>query len=66
MRLKIKKILKSDEKIIGKKAKVFGWVKSIRDQKSFAFIELNDGSTLANLQAIIDSRRILLFYKVKP
>ena len=55
MRLKIKKILKADDKIIGKKVKIFGWVKTIRDQKSFAFIEISDGSTLSNLQAIIDS-----------
>ena len=55
MRLKIKKILKADETIIGKKVIVFGWIKTIRDQKSFAFIEINDGSCLANLQAIIDS-----------
>ncbi|NGX28628.1 MAG: Asparagine--tRNA ligase [Candidatus Anoxychlamydiales bacterium] len=55
MRLKIKKILKADDKIIGKKVKICGWVKTIRDQKSFAFIEISDGSTLSNLQAIIDS-----------
>ncbi|NGX32390.1 MAG: hypothetical protein K1060chlam4_00433, partial [Candidatus Anoxychlamydiales bacterium] len=39
MRIKIKKILKSDESIVQKKIKVFGWVKTIRNQKSFAFIE---------------------------
>ncbi|NGX63220.1 MAG: Asparagine--tRNA ligase [Candidatus Anoxychlamydiales bacterium] len=55
MRIKIKKILKSDESIVGKKVKVCGWIKTIREQKSFAFIEINDGSSLANLQAIIES-----------
>ncbi|NGX34308.1 MAG: Asparagine--tRNA ligase [Candidatus Anoxychlamydiales bacterium] len=55
MRIKIKKIIASDESIISKKIKVFGWVKTIRDQKSFAFIEINDGSSLANLQGVIDS-----------
>lgn len=55
MRLKIKKILASDKSIVGTKIKVFGWVRTIRDQKKFAFIELNDGSCLRNLQCIIES-----------
>jgi asparaginyl-tRNA synthetase len=38
--------------LIGKKVYVCGWIKTLRDQKSFAFIELNDGSTLANLQIV--------------
>ncbi len=54
MRIKIKKILKSDQSILGKVVKIFGWVKTIRNQKNFAFIEINDGSCLANLQGIID------------
>jgi len=55
MRIKIKTILKSDSSIVGKKLQVYGWVRTIRDQKSFAFIELNDGSCLSNLQGIIES-----------
>jgi asparaginyl-tRNA synthetase len=37
---------------IGKQINICGWVRSVREQKSFAFIELNDGSTLSNLQVI--------------
>ncbi|MBN2479339.1 MAG: asparagine--tRNA ligase [Parachlamydiales bacterium] len=55
MRLKIKKILKSDDSIIGKKIKVYGWVKSVRDQKNFAFIEINDGSSFSSLQGVIEN-----------
>ncbi|MFL6541805.1 MAG: OB-fold nucleic acid binding domain-containing protein, partial [Chthoniobacterales bacterium] len=29
-----------------------GWVRTRRDSKSFSFIELNDGSSLRNLQII--------------
>ncbi|HSX26779.1 MAG TPA: asparagine--tRNA ligase [Chlamydiales bacterium] len=56
MRLKIKQILhaKNPSELIGKKVTVYGWVRTIRDQKSFAFIEMNDGSTLGNLQVIAD------------
>lgn len=47
---KIKEIFASAT--IGQKVTVTGWIRTIRDQKTFAFIELNDGSTLANLQVI--------------
>ncbi|MDL2285206.1 asparagine--tRNA ligase [Desulfovibrio sp. OttesenSCG-928-F07] len=33
---------------------VMGWVRTRRDAKGFSFLELNDGSCLANLQVIID------------
>ena len=33
---------------------VCGWVRTRRDSKGFAFLELNDGSCLKNLQCIVD------------
>jgi asparaginyl-tRNA synthetase len=33
---------------------VYGWVRTRRDSKEFSFLELNDGSCLANLQVIVD------------
>ena len=33
---------------------VCGWVRTRRDAKGFSFVELNDGSCLANLQCIVD------------
>ncbi|MEH2320667.1 asparagine--tRNA ligase [Nostoc sp.] len=33
---------------------VQGWVRTKRDSKGFAFIEVNDGSSLANLQVVIN------------
>ncbi|MCG8325162.1 MAG: asparagine--tRNA ligase [Thiotrichales bacterium] len=32
-----------------------GWVRTKRESKDFAFLEINDGSCLANIQAIIDA-----------
>ena len=32
-----------------------GWVRTKRDAKDFSFIELNDGSSLANIQIIVDA-----------
>lgn len=34
---------------------VKGWIRTLRESKAFSFIELNDGSCLANMQIIIDS-----------
>jgi len=34
---------------------VKGWVRTRRDAKGFSFIELNDGSCLANLQVVVDA-----------
>jgi asparaginyl-tRNA synthetase len=34
-----------------------GWVRTRRDLKGFSFLELNDGSCLANLQVIVDADR---------
>jgi len=57
MRTRLKEILRAQNpsELIGKKVTVYGWVRTVRDQKSFAFIEINDGSALANLQAIADA-----------
>jgi asparaginyl-tRNA synthetase len=34
---------------------VKGWVRTRRDSKGFSFVELNDGSCLANLQVVVDA-----------
>ncbi len=33
---------------------ICGWVRTRRDSKGFSFLELNDGSCLANIQCIVD------------
>lgn len=37
---------------IGKEVFLQGWVRTCRDQKSFCFIELNDGSCFGNIQIV--------------
>jgi asparaginyl-tRNA synthetase len=51
-RIKIKDIASS---MLGKPLKICGWVRTVRDQKNFAFIEVNDGSTLAGLQIVAEN-----------
>jgi asparaginyl-tRNA synthetase len=57
MRTKIKEILHAPDSksLVGNVVNVAGWIRTVRDQKSFAFIEINDGSTLSNLQAVADA-----------
>ena len=44
-----------EEAAIGRQAIVQGWVRTRRDSKGgFSFVELNDGSCLANIQVICD------------
>lgn len=39
----------------GQHALLSGWVRTVRDSKAFAFIELNDGSAFRNLQIVCES-----------
>jgi asparaginyl-tRNA synthetase len=57
-RQRIKSILNADPSIIGQTVLVSGWIRTVRDQKTFAFIELNDGSSLSNFQIIAESAMI--------
>ena len=35
-----------------------GWVRTIRSQKTFSFIEVNDGSTLSGLQVVAEAEGV--------
>lgn len=48
----------SDESYIGTEVTVCGWVRTSRDSKNMAFLELNDGTTLKHLQIVIDKALI--------
>lgn len=39
----------------GTRVDLRGWVRTVRDSKAFAFIELNDGSAFKNLQIVCES-----------
>ncbi len=54
MKTRIKNILR--EKPVGQPVAFAGWVRTKRDTGSFSFIEINDGSCLANLQILADEK----------
>ncbi len=43
-----------DASFVGETVTVCGWVRTSRDSKNMAFLELNDGTTLKHLQIVID------------
>ncbi|MBU0755269.1 MAG: asparagine--tRNA ligase, partial [Planctomycetes bacterium] len=49
---KISEVLASEK--TGHTVQVKGWIRTKRDAKGFSFLELNDGSCMANIQAIAD------------
>lgn len=52
-RIKIKKLLSSPE--LGSEVLVKGWVRTKRGNKNILFIALNDGSTINNIQVVVDA-----------
>lgn len=51
----VKSLYKETEKYLDKEIKLSGWVRKIRDQKNFGFIELNDGTFFKGVQVVFDT-----------
>ena len=54
-RTTIAAIFADQEALGGQTVTVCGWARTIRDMKTFGFIELNDGSCFKNLQVVMDA-----------
>ena len=54
-RTTISQIFADQEQFGGQTVTVCGWARTIRDMKTFGFIELNDGSCFKNLQIVMDA-----------
>jgi len=50
----VKDIFRHGENYLNKEIELFGWVRKIRDQKKFGFIELNDGSFFKGVQIVFE------------
>ncbi len=57
-RIELRKIFKNPQEFGGVKVTVCGWARTIRDSKSFGFIELNDGSYFKNCQIVFDREKV--------
>ncbi len=56
MYTRVKDIYSGSTDYIGKKIVLGGWVKTLRDNKNFGFIELNDGSFFKSVQIVFDNQ----------
>ena len=50
--------LYNDPAYIGQQVTVCGWVRTSRDSKNVAFLEMNDGTSLKHLQIVLDKEVI--------
>lgn len=57
-RTQLKEIFKNQQEFGTKTVTVCGWARTIRDSKSFGFIELNDGSFFKNCQIVFDREKV--------
>ncbi len=53
--IEIRDLYKEKENYIGKNVKIAGWIRTSRDSKNIAFIEVNDGSFFKNMQVVLES-----------
>ncbi|PLS02760.1 asparagine--tRNA ligase [Neobacillus cucumis] len=52
----IKDLYRNTESYIEQKVQLSGWIRTIRDSKTFGFIELNDGSFFKGVQIVFDEQ----------
>ena len=53
--LTVKKLFSNTSEYTNKTIELEGWVKSLRDSKTFGFIELNDGTFFKNVQIVFNN-----------
>ena len=51
----LKNMVPGRPSFVGAEVTIKRWVRTVRNQKTFAFIEINDGSTLSNFQVLVNA-----------
>ncbi len=64
MKASIKQLYRESGRYYGRQIELAGWVRTIRDSKTFGFIELNDGSFFKNLQIVFEEGVINNFREI--
>lgn len=54
LKVTIKELYSDIDKFKEKEVSISGWIKTIRDSKTFGFIEINDGTFFNNVQVVFD------------
>lgn len=56
--IKIRNLRENADNYGGKEVKVGGWIRTIRDSKNFAFMEISDGSCFGTMQVVLDKAEL--------
>jgi len=51
----VRELYRKEKELLGKEVEISGWVRKIRAQKNFGFIEINDGSFFKGIQIVYDT-----------
>ncbi|NLY43728.1 MAG: asparagine--tRNA ligase [Clostridiaceae bacterium] len=54
----IKQLYRETKDALNTTVQVSGWIRTIRNSKSFSFVELNDGSFFKNLQVVLEENNL--------
>ncbi len=54
-KITVKNLYKNTKEFVQKEITIEGWVKTVRDSKTFGFIELNDGTFFKNVQVVFNN-----------
>ena len=54
--IQVRELFREPEAFHNKKIVISGWVRTVRAQKNFGFIELNDGSQFENIQIVFEDK----------
>ncbi len=52
----IKDLYRNSETYVNQQVQISGWIRTVRDSKTFGFIELNDGSFFKGVQVVFDEQ----------
>ena len=55
-KLVIKELYKNTDNYISKEITLEGWIRTVRDSKTFGFIEINDGTFFKNVQIVFTDK----------
>ena len=72
-KITVKNLYKETDKYANSEVTIEGWIKTLRDSKTFGFIELNDGTFFKNVQVVFndklenfdDIRKLTISYSIK-
>ena len=55
MKATVYELYRDSKKYFSKEVEISGWIRTVRDSKTFGFIEINDGSFFKNVQVVFDN-----------